>query len=214
MFKNIKNYLKKFKKKKIYKNYFLRDNLKLEIEKNLAVIGKWSYGNPTIYRWDWESKIIIGNFCSLGPDICFYIGGNHRLDWISTSPLPADQFSKVFKEANKIDNFSKSRGNIEIGHDVWIGGRSTILSGVKIGTGAVIAAGSVVVNDVEPYTVSGGNPNKEIKKRFDDDTIKKILSTEWWLMRDQEIDILSKYLLSNDIKNFFTHVDLVKNNYY
>ena len=143
-----------------------------------------------------------------------YIGGNHRLDWISTSPLPADQFSKVFKEANKIDNFSKSRGNIEIGHDVWIGGRSTILSGVKIGTGAVIAAGSVVVNDVEPYTVSGGNPNKEIKKRFDDDTIKKILSTEWWLMRDQEIDILSKYLLSNDIKNFFTHVDLVKNNYY
>ena len=116
--------------------------------------------------------------------------------------------------ANKIDNFSKSRGNIEIGHDVWIGGRSTILSGVKIGTGAVIAAGSVVVNDVEPYTVSGGNPNKEIKKRFDDDTIKKILSTEWWLMRDQEIDILSKYLLSNDIKNFFTHVDLVKNNYY
>ena len=128
--------------------------------------------------------------------------------------MPADQFSKVFKEANKIDNFSKSRGNIEIGHDVWIGGRSTILSGVKIGTGAVIAAGSVVVNDVEPYTVSGGNPNKEIKKRFDDDTIKKILSTEWWLMRDQEIDILSKYLLSNDIKNFFTHVDLVKNNYY
>ena len=211
MFKNIKIYLKKFKKKKIYKNYFLRDNLKLEIEKNLAVIGKWSYGNPTICRWDWESKIIIGNFCSLGPDICFFIGGNHKLDWITTSPLPAPQFSKVFKEANKIDIFSeKSRGNIEIGHDVWIGGRSTILSGVKIGTGAVIAAGTVVVNDVDPYTVSGGNPNKEIKKRFNDDVIKKILSTEWWLMRDQEIDVLSKYLLSNDIESFFIYVDKIK----
>jgi len=124
--------------------------------------------------------------------------------------LPADQFSKVFKEANKIDNFSKSRGNIEIGHDVWIGARSTILSGVKIGTGAVIAAGTVVVNDVDPYTVSGGNPNKEIKKRFNDDVIKKILSTEWWLMRDQEIDVLSKYLLSNDIESFFIYVDKIK----
>ena len=202
----IRKLLKKFKRNKKYKNYFLKDNLKKEIESNLAEVGKWSYGNPNIYRWDWTSKLIIGNFCSLGPDIDFYIGGNHRLDWISTAQLPANQFRDVFEKANKIKNFNKSNDDTVIGHDVWIGGRSTILSGVKIGTGAVIAAGSLVINNVEPYTVSGGNPNKEIKKRFSDEIIKKILDTEWWLLEDEKIDDLSKYLLSNDFENFFNHI--------
>ena len=98
----IKNFLKKFKKKKVYKNYFLKDNLKKEINSNLAEIGKWSYGSPRIFRWDWKSKLIIGNFCSLGPEIDFYIGGNHRYDWITTSPLPASQFEGPFKKAQAI----------------------------------------------------------------------------------------------------------------
>jgi acetyltransferase-like isoleucine patch superfamily enzyme len=210
MFNNIKKFFKIFKKKKIYKNYFLRDNLKKEIKANLAEIGKWSYGNPTVYRWDWKSKIIIGNFCSLGPDINFYVGADHRSDWVSTSPLPASQFSETFKKANLIKNFSTSKGDIVIGHDVWIGGRSTILSGVKIGTGAIIAAGSIVVNDVMPYTISGGNPNREIKKRFEEEIIKKLLHTEWWLMEDKQIDELSKYLLSSDFENFFSFVKRIK----
>ena len=210
MFNNIKKFFKIFKKKKIYKNYFLRDNLKKEIKANLAEIGKWSYGNPTVYRWDWKSKIIIGNFCSLGPDINFYVGADHRSDWVSTSPLPASQFSETFKKANLIKNFSTSKGDIVIGHDVWIGGRSTILSGVKIGTGAIIAAGSIVVNDVMPYTISGGNPNREIKKRFEEEIIKKLLHTEWWLMEDKQIDELSKYLLSSDFENFFSFVKEIK----
>jgi len=207
----IKKFLTKFKKKKIYKNYFLKDNLKKEIESNLVEVGRWSYGKPNILRWDWKSKLIIGNFCSLGPDIDFYIGGNHRLDWISTSPLPAPQFDSVFKKAKNIKNFNKSNGDIIIGHDVWIGGRTTILSGVKIGTGAVIAAGSVVVNDVGPYSVSGGNPNKEIGKRFNEDIIKKLLESEWWNLTDNDIDHLSEYLLSNNFEIFFDKVNEIKN---
>ena len=207
----IKKFLNKFKKKKIYKNYFLKDNLKKEIESNLVEVGRWSYGKPNILRWDWKSKLIIGNFCSLGPDIDFYIGGNHRLDWISTSPLPAPQFDSVFKKAKNIKNFNKSNGDIIIGHDVWIGGRTTILSGVKIGTGAVIAAGSVVVNDVGPYSVSGGNPNKEIGKRFNEDIIKKLLESEWWNLTDNDIDHLSEYLLSNNFEIFFDKVNEIKN---
>jgi len=207
----IKKFLTKFKKKKIYKNYFLKDNLKKEIESNLVEVGRWSYGKPNILRWDWKSKLIIGNFCSLGPDIDFYIGGNHRLDWISTSPLPAPQFDSVFKKAKNIKNFNKSNGDIIIGHDVWIGGRTTILSGVKIGTGAVIAAGSVVVNDVESYSVSGGNPNKEIGKRFNEDIIKKLLESEWWNLTDNDIDHLSEYLLSNNFEIFFDKVNEIKN---
>ena len=208
----IKNFFNKFKKKKIYKNYFLKDNLKDEIKSDLAEIGKWSYGKPRIFRWDWKSKIIIGNFCSLGPDIDFYVGGNHRHDWISTSPLPASQFETAFKKAQEVKNFNKSNGDIEIGHDVWIGGRTIILSGVKIGTGAVIAAGSVVVNDVEAYTISGGNPNKQIRKRFDDSTINKLLESKWWNLNDEQIDNLSFYLLSNNFNDFFKKIDEIKKN--
>jgi|TARA_B100001175_G_scaffold306124_1_gene303878 acetyltransferase-like isoleucine patch superfamily enzyme len=207
----INNFFKKFKKKKVYRNYFLKDNLKKEIELKLAIVGKWSYGNPRILRWDYSSKIKIGNFCSLGPDIDFYIGGNHRVDWISTSQLPASQFNDVFEKAKTIKNFSISKGDIEIGHDVWIGGRTTILSGVKIGTGAVIAAGSVVVNDVDPYTITGGNPNRIIKKRFKDSTIQKLLETEWWNLSDDKIDILSPYLLSNNFDAFFESIKNIKN---
>lgn len=207
----INNFFKKFKKKKVYKNYFLKDNLKKEINLKLAIVGKWSYGNPRILRWDYSSKIKIGNFCSLGPDIDFYIGGNHRVDWISTSQLPASQFNDVFEKAKAIKNFSISKGDIEIGHDVWIGGRTTILSGVKIGTGAVIAAGSVVVNDVDPYTITGGNPNRLIKKRFKDSTIQKLLETEWWNLSDDKIDILSPYLLSNNFDAFFESFKDIKN---
>jgi|TARA_Y100000389_G_scaffold196031_1_gene228290 acetyltransferase-like isoleucine patch superfamily enzyme len=207
----INNFFKKFKKKKVYKNYFLKDNLKKEINLKLAIVGKWSYGNPRILRWDYSSKIKIGNFCSLGPDIDFYIGGNHRVDWISTSQLPASQFNDVFEKAKTIKNFSISKGDIEIGHDVWIGGRTTILSGVKIGTGAVIAAGSVVVNDVDPYTITGGNPNRIIKKRFKDSTIQKLLETEWWNLSDDKIDILSPYLLSNNFDAFFESIKNIEN---
>jgi len=210
MIKNIRNFFRSFRKKKKYKNYFLKDNLKDEIKANLVEVGKWSYGRPNIYRWDWKSKIIIGNFCSLGPDINFYVGGDHRADWISTSQLPATQFNETFKKTKSIKNFSKSKGDIVIGHDVWIGGRSTILSGVTIGTGAIIAAGSLVVNDVEPYTISGGNPNRVIKKRFEDSVIKKILDTEWWFLKDTEIDDLSKFLLSSDTENFFSYINSIK----
>ena len=206
--KKIFNYFRSTKK---YKNYFLKDNLVKEIETGLATIGKWSYGNPKIFRWDWSSKLIIGNFCSLGPDINIYMGGEHRVDWITTSQLPSTQFSDVFYNAKDIKNFSVSNGDIKIGHDVWIGGGVTILSGVTIGTGSVIAAGSIVVNDVEPFTISGGNPNKEIKKRFDDKTIKKLLDSKWWNLSDKNINKISRLLCSSDSNSFFKEIEKLNN---
>ena len=110
-----------------------------------------------------------------------------------------------------LSNFNKSNGDIIIVHDVWIGGRTTILSGVKIGTGAVIAAGSVVVNDVKAYSISGGNPNKEIRKRFNEDIIKKLLDSEWWNLADNDIDNLSEHLLSNNFEIFFNNIKEIKN---
>lgn len=195
------SFLKKNKKKK-YRNYFLRDNLKKEINDGLASVGKWSYGNPKISRWNWKNKIIIGNFCSIGPNVQFFVGGNHRGDWVTTCQLPASQFSDVFKKSSKIKNYSVSKGDINIGHDVWIGGNSIILSGIKIGTGAIIAAGSVVTRDVAPYTVSGGNPNRLIKKRFSSKIINQLLHSKWWNFDDKKIDDLSPYLFSSDINLF------------
>jgi len=189
-----------FKKK--FKKYFLKDNLHDDIQKGYVTVGKWSYGKPNIFRWDWDSKITIGNFCSIGPNVTFYIGGDHRIDWVSTSQLPAPQFKPTFVKSSKIKEFVKSKGDIEIGNDVWIGGNTLILSGVKIGTGAVIAAGSVVTNDVEPYQVSGGNPNRLIKKRFNDNLVSRLLNSKWWDLDDKDIDKLSEFLLSNNIELF------------
>ena len=72
------------------------------------------------------------------------------------------------------------KGDINIGNDVWIGYNATILAGVTIGDGAIIATNSTVIKDVEPYSIVGGNPANEIKKRFSEDTITKLLELKWW----------------------------------
>lgn len=73
-----------------------------------------------------------------------------------------------------------SKGDTVIGNDVWIGNSATIMQGVKIGDGAIIGTNSLVTKDVEPYTIVGRNPAKEIRKRFDDDTIQILLALKWW----------------------------------
>jgi len=201
MIKNILNFF--YKKNKKHNNYFLKDNLKNEIKENFCNVGRWSYGNPKIYRWDFKSKLIIGNFCSLGPEIKIYLGGNHRTDWLTTFPFPANQFLKNFDKAKKIKNFHHSRGNIRIGNDVWIGGHSIILSGSLIGDGCVIGAGSLVTGKLDPYCIYAGNPIKKIRNRFRKAIIKKIIQTNWWNLDDQIINDISKYLCSNNYKAFF-----------
>ena len=93
-------------KKIVFLNNFLKDQIKL----GYTTVGKWSYGNPTVYRWD-DSKLKVGNFCSIGPEFKIYIGrGNYRSDWITTSPFPVDQFSNFFIETSVIKNFGEKRG--------------------------------------------------------------------------------------------------------
>jgi lipopolysaccharide transport system ATP-binding protein len=204
------------KKKKRHSNYFLSDNLKDEINKNLAVVGKWSYctSSPKIYRWDWKSKIYIGNFCSFGPEIKIIIGGNHRTDWVSTAQLPADtfNFNDTFKNAQKIKNFTYSKGDLNIENDVWIGAFSIIFSGVRLGNGSVVAAGSVVTKDVEPYTIVGGNPARFIKKRFTTKQINFLNNSKWWDMDDKKIDLMSKYLLNKNVDLFIRKLKILKKN--
>lgn len=202
-----------FFKKKKYSNHFLKDNLKEEIKKKLSVVGKWSYGSPKIYRYNWKNKIYIGNFCSIGPEVKIIIGGNHRTDWVTTSPLPDENFNfdNTFANARKIKNFNLSKGDLFIKNDVWIGAFSIILSGITLGNGCVIAAGSVVTKDVKPYTIVGGVPAKFLRSRFNKKQSKFLNESGWWDLEDEKINFLSKYLLNKNVSEFIKKFKDLKN---
>lgn len=126
----------------------------------------------------------IGNFCSIAREA--YIGGaSHPVDWVSTSGcfyLRSNFTGKCYHE-EKYEWLKKTT----IDHDVWIGARAIILSGVHISTGAVIGAGSVVTKDVGPYEIWAGNPARFIRKRFDDEVIEVLLQSEWWNWEDETL---------------------------
>ena len=122
-------------------------------------------------------KLIIGKFCQLATGVRFIMNGaNHAMEGISTYPF------KVFggEWASTDPMRVVSKGDTVIGNDVWIGNNATIMQGVKIGDGAIIGTNSLITKDVEPYTIVGGNPAKEIRKRFDAQTIEFLLKLKWW----------------------------------
>jgi acetyltransferase-like isoleucine patch superfamily enzyme len=165
-------------------------------------VGKYTYGHNEINVMSWgsESKLIIGSFCSFADKIKIFLGGNHRTDWITAFPF-SHIFTDVFNTIEKTDH-PVSNGDVVIGNDVWIGYGATIVSGIKIGDGSIIGAESLVVKDVDPYTIVGGNPAKVIKKRFDDKTINKLLEIKWWEWGDSEINDNLHLLCSNNTDEF------------
>jgi acetyltransferase-like isoleucine patch superfamily enzyme len=133
-------------------------------------VGSYTYGVLNVYSLYIQpsEKLDIGNYVSIAPNVQFLLGANHQTDTITTYPL----FSR-FVEYDKIDALSK--GEIIIEDEVWLGTNSIIVSGVRIGKGAIIASGSIVTKDVPPYSIYGGNPAKLIKMRFSEDIIKEFL---------------------------------------
>lgn len=139
------------------------------------------FGEPATYS--------IGKFCSIGENLTIYLGGNHRVDWVSVFPFMS--FVQWFPEASAIPGHPATKGNVVIGNDVWIGADVTIMSGVTIGDGAVIGAHAVVAKDVPPYAIFVGNPARLARYRFDEDTVKKLLEIKWW---DWPIERIKKYV--------------------
>ncbi|MBP7477667.1 MAG: CatB-related O-acetyltransferase [Chitinophagales bacterium] len=139
--------------------------------------GIYTYGEPLVY-WDGtsEEKANIGKFCSIAAGVTLFLGGQHHTDWVSTYPL---RIMMDLEGKNK-DGHPFGKGDIHIGNDVWIGRGASIMSGVKIGNGAVIAANAHVVKDVEPYSIVGGNPAKHLKFRFNPNQIQHLESIAWW----------------------------------
>ena len=159
----LKKYITLFIFKRVWR---LRNSHNLTIAKNLfsserVTVGEKTYGPIEVYTWGAkEEKLSIGSFVSIAENVKFYLGGNHRIDTLSTYPFKV-RYLNYEREA-------WTKGEIIIEDDVWIGSNVIILSGVKVGKGAVIAAGSVIAKDVPPYAVVGGNPAKLIKYRFDE----------------------------------------------
>lgn len=168
---------------------------------NVAAWGRGSYGTPHIYTWGENANLYVGNFCSIATDVRILLGGNHRTDWVTTFP-----FSVLWPDiAGHISGHPQTKGDVIIGHDVWIGQSAAILSGVTIGDGAVVAAHAVVTKDVPPYAIMAGNPGRIVKYRFDEQTIAKLLSIAWWNWSDEEIAKAMPYLLSDNIHLFIDY---------
>jgi acetyltransferase-like isoleucine patch superfamily enzyme len=170
--------------------------------------GKYTYGTPNIINvWENSANVKIGKFCSIGANVNIYLGGNHRVDWVTTYPF-GHIHKNIFNKFNG-KGHPTTKGDVIIGNDVWIGSNVTIMSGVTIGDGVVIANNSHVVKNIEPYSIVGGNPSKFIKYRFTPEQIEKLLEIKWWHWNDEKINRFSHLLCNENIDNF---INLALNN--
>lgn len=151
---------------------------------------------------DGVDKLIIGSFCSIGSGAAFIMAGNqgHRNDWISTFPFFWMPEVPCFTGAQ---NGFVPAGDTVIGNDVWIGAEAIIMPGITIGDGAVIGTRALVTKDVEPYAIVGGNPAKEIRKRFDDTDVAMLLDMRWWDWTDDKLEEAMRLLTSGDVATLY-----------
>lgn len=134
-------------------------------------VGKYTYGALYVLSYNRDNRLIIGNFCSIAPNVSFILSADHYVNHISTYPY------KVKVIGENLEGHSK--GDIVVEDDVWIGYGVTIMSGVKIGQGAIIAAGAVVTKDIPPYAIAGGVPAKVIKYRFSKDIVDELMKIDY-----------------------------------
>jgi len=164
--------------------------------------GKHTYGIEYIKIWDYDLTeeddifVGIGNFCSIADGIFIFLSGNHDYNLISTYPFNNLGWNASTKYK------PTTNGSVIIGNDVWIGKSVTIMSGIKIGDGAIIAANSVVNKDVEPYSIVGDNQAKHIKYRFNKSQINDLLKIKWWDWEDDKINKNVDSMISHNIDLF------------
>lgn len=201
---------------------FFSDDLKLEAytgflgSRTLCNMGSFSYSWSFMPAW-----LTVGRYCSIATGLQF-LGPRHPFERISSSPFTYDPDFAIAKKSLEdlgINGFEVRTppnllmNNVVIGHDVWIGANVTLGNSVTIGNGAVIAANSVVVKDVPPFAIIGGNPAKVIRMRFADDIIERIQRLEWWNYHfsafkdsdfgvEQALDALEQLIEANQAINF------------
>lgn len=190
--------------------------LKNVIKNPNIIVGDYSYYDDpfdskgfernVLYHYPFmNDKLIIGKFCAIARDVKFMMNGaNHKIDAFSSYPFSI--FRNGWERVTPTLEDLPFKGDTIIGNDVWIGYDALIMPGVKIGDGAIIASKSVVVKDVPAYTIVGGNPANEIRRRFSEDVIALLESAQWWNWSAQKITDSLEILTSNDedaLRNLF-----------
>lgn len=182
--------------KKMYWRKKNKDNyttMKRNFATSRVSVGKGTYGELNIYTFDNEDEYLqLGNYCSIGPDVVFLLGGEHNYKNFSTYP-----FKKFFNNESE----SITKGKIVVEDDVWIGYGATILSGVRIGKGCVVGAKSVVTKDVPDYAIVVGNPAKILKYRFEDEIIHEMKKFDYSNVVGNEKEYINKLYKNINLKD-------------
>ncbi|NJD19704.1 MAG: CatB-related O-acetyltransferase [Gemmatimonadetes bacterium] len=180
------------------KNFVTRSNI---------VVGDYTYYDDpagperfeenVLYHFDFiGDRLVIGKFCSLAAGCRFIMnGGNHPTDWLTTYPFPV--FGNGWEAA--MPREWPHHGDTVVGNDVWMGYGITVMPGVAIGDGAIVASGSVVTRDAPPYAIVGGNPAQVIRYRFDEADRARLLALRWWDWDAAKITRNVRALCSGDI---------------
>ena len=158
--------------------------------------------NNVLYHYPINGdRLVIGKFCSIACGAKFlFTSANHTMRSLSTYPFPLF-YEEWGLDKTQVTSAWDHKGDIVIGNDVWIGYEAVILSGVSIGDGAIIGTRAVVTRDVPPYTIVGGTPAKEIRKRYDEKTIDRLIQLKWWDWPDDKIRHALPRLMSGDLNN-------------
>lgn len=160
-------------------------------------VGRHSYGDPLLHDWGEGATLRIEAFCSFASGVQIFLGGEHRTDWVSTYP-----FNVMWPDAAQFGGHPATKGDVIIGNDVWVGAEAVILSGVTVGDGAVIGARALVTKNVAPYAVVAGNPARQVRRRFTDVQVARLLAVGWWNWSDERIAALLPLMLADDIDRF------------
>lgn len=161
-------------------------------------LGRYSYVGQQCFMVNTD----VGGFCSIADRVT--IGGaSHPMNFVSTSPVFHVGKNVLHKNFSNHKIMGTKKTVIE--NDVWIGQGAFIKAGVKVHNGAVVGMGSVVTHDIPPYEIWAGNPAKKIRDRFDENTKKRLLESQWWDLLDEKILLYSEKF--DDIENFLNSIN-------
>ncbi|MBI6574414.1 CatB-related O-acetyltransferase [Pseudomonas viridiflava] len=199
-------FIERLKARKVRKQLRQLDKLERAAEKIRLrypryEVGVGTYGIPDVIEFGDDTILRVGSYTSIAEGVRILLGGEHRTDWITTYPFPA-----MVDQVSDIKDYAPSKGDVTIGSDCWICADAVILSGVTIGHGAIVGAGAMVVRDVAPFSVVGGNPCKFIRWRFEEDVRELLLQAAWWDWPMEEVKQVARTLCSSDMEAFLSYV--------